>query len=398
MNVVDYRDKKLRLFLKRIIKTKDEIDSIDTTNAYHSSFTYLLAVMDILMKFDIIVNDITYFDDFLDILMELYTNRKNYHDFIYQTNRLLVMTVSKSMNLSLESLADKEKILDRIYDRYIVHGYCFYAAPLEDLAMIKEKGLLIENKIHDIATIDKIISIFRKYRLDNPFLEDAYQLNKDYLLLTDSPAIAYLNALEEPRYLSDFYLNSMYFLDKEDDRHLLYMNNLNRMKEKIDNLCNIKEFTPGEKDIVMQFVNDQFANLNYSDELVVVCVKRSALGRDSLREYKVIREHLVSEDFIYACGKILDSRFTSDKRYTKILPFEFEVILLPSYRMLFTEKPLPKTIQKEESPVKKTATSKKKNISANNQHGYADVIALSGLLLISVGFTLSLFFEFFGIR
>ena len=136
-----------------ISKTFNVIDKKEYTYNQYS----LLIVMDIVIKYQIIINDEIYHNIFLDKLEAITTCYQSHQDLVIKGNKILIDLASIKAKLPLTSKENKKQVLKFIYDKYIVEGYCFHSFPYDLKKTVEENGLTLDidtKEINDLKTIN----------------------------------------------------------------------------------------------------------------------------------------------------------------------------------------------------------------------------------------------------
>src|SRR5574344_1539317 len=103
----------------------------------------LLMGMDAILKYIIILEEDTYFYEYLEQVTKLLKKVENHNDIKIGINKLIVNACRKKLGLKEENDNNNEKIIYYIYDKYIVNGYFFYSFPSKFLDNILRDGLSI---------------------------------------------------------------------------------------------------------------------------------------------------------------------------------------------------------------------------------------------------------------
>ena len=168
-----------------------------------------------LLKYQIIIEDIYYFDEYLEQLEKLFKKLDNFNDICLGINRLIGSICASKLGIkNVEE--NKEEVLRYIYDKYIVDGYFVhgYSSCYED--SIKDNG----------------------FDSESPLL-----VNKDYMVIDGAHRMAcalYFNIDDVFIKTTDEYIN---FIPNEYTKKWFEENNLSecipyaeKQKEKIKEL------------------------------------------------------------------------------------------------------------------------------------------------------------------
>lgn len=382
-------------FLHNVLVKKDlKADDLPFVHPKASSFTnqyYLFTVIEFLIKYHILHQGSQNVFQFASKLEHIFQTSSDYKTFLIQANRLLATSIQQKLNLSDQlAVENKKKILAYAYENYIQNGYCFHSIPSSLEEKIKKEGLYKKEGYPLSGQMIEVDHIFEKYGIDNIFgVEPEFQ-KKEYFEITDSPSMAFFHALETPMYFC-YFTSYSNLEDASMDQNAYYLKSLELCSNNIELLCNKKGLTDQEKDTVMKYFKEQWNLLDASTLVpMIVFMKRKIVGRDFLKDYDDIVKYCDEQDIIYSLSKIMDSRYPNDRRYTKIIPAELEIYKFPSYEKILTyEKKIEKQSVSQEEP--------KANSKVNN-HGYADVLALSGILMIVSGLTWILISIYFNVH
>lgn len=366
------------ILLRKDLKEDDSIPGILSETAYFANQYYLFTVVELLLKYQILHKQNEGILDFCQQIHESFLKVTNYKEFLIDSYRLLANSIQQKLNLTDQlSVENKQKMLKYAYKNYIQEGFCFHSFPSSILTKIKNDGILPERKYplyQQMLEVEKIFNKHHKKKIFGINLKD----DIDYFEITDSPSSAFFYALETPFYFSNL-VNS--FADELKYKDAYLRKDKVFCSNNVELLCNYKNLTLTEKETVMDYFNKQWTLIDGSNlNPVIALIERKTVGRDILDDYQQIIDDCDQRDIIYSLSKIMDSRYPNDRRYTKILPSELNFIEFPSYEKILTYK---EKIEKQNEELSKITSEE----LANN-HGHADVIALVGTLLITLGCTL----------
>ena len=389
MNAV-FQNERIVELLHRLLTCKDTVHQKSSVapngEAYLTNQYYLFTVVDMIFKYMILFQDESTVVSFVTDLVEGSFDRSNEKEFILFCHQKLIDQLEEKLGLSeVSSVESKRTLLSYVYQHYIVDGYCFHSFPSTFQSKIKKEGLYPDTAIASLDTIRTIDRIFARHRLDYAFGRTVKSLERDYIEITDSPFLAFLYALESPEYYCRFTSNGPIARAIEKvDRTAYDRKDYDALSRNVEALCNEKDLSSEEKETVMRFVKSEWETLRMNEMIpVTAMIKRKAVGRDTLKDYEQILKHCQEEEVVYSLAKIMDSRYSKDKRYTKIIPAEFTLVVFPTYRELLTyEKKVEAFLEEPEEE-----SSMDESIVVPNKHGNADIIAFTGILLIVLGLT-----------
>ncbi len=387
--------------------TKNKVSNASINGESYSYNRYsLLITMDIVIKYQIIINDETYNNYFLNKLDTITNNYINHEDLIIKGNSLLIDLVSNKLNVNTTKTEDKKEILKYIYDKYIVNGYCFHSFPSIFKEKTEEVGLTQDIDIKELNDLKKIDYIFSNHNYKNIISRDLKEKSRA-IYITDSPAMAYYYAFRSPEYMAEITSLSKYYNYLKDyNKDAFYLKDYHKCKSNLASLCQHVNMTTKEETTILKTFDKRWKALNLSESLPCIAfIKRSDLAKDYLSNIDDIINSVDTIDLNILVSKITDSKYPIIKRYSNINSLDLTVITMPSYREIrnnkFIIKDKPKTVA---APITREAYQEEKvkkegfNFNYKNafSYGNANVVALTGLLLITLGMTLTIIINVLG--
>ena len=391
--------------------TKNKVSNVSLkgeTNAYNQYS--LLIVMYFIIKYKIIIEDDTFLEESLLELETITNTYQDHQDLIFSLTKLLTKLTAKKLNLeNSESLAAKKEILTYIYDKYIVNGYCFHSFPSCFKSHVEIEGLTKEVDLKELNTLKKINYIFANHHYDN-FLAKNLNIKTKAIYITDSPAMAYYYAFRSPEYLANLTSLSKYYeniTNTEINKEAFYLKDYEACKNNLLKMCEHLKMTSKEQNTIIKTFNKEWQTLDLENSRPCLAfIKRSNLAKDSIPNITKLLNELDKTDLVYQVAKITDSKYPLIRRYTDINSLDLKVITMPSYREIKTNslnKETPKVkltlnnvyqISKEEVSLQPKQQENKPSFLYN--YGNISIIALLGMLLISLGLTLSIILKVLG--
>ena len=387
--------------------TKNKVSNVSINGESYSYNRYsLLITMDIVIKYKIIINDDIYNNYFLNKLDTITNNYINHGDLIIKGNSLLIDLVSNKLNLTTTKTEDKKEILKYIYDKYIVNGYCFHSFPSIFKEKTEEVGLTQDIDIKELNDLKKIDYIFSNHNYNNIISRDLKEKSRA-IYITDSPAMAYYYAFRSPEYMAEITSLSKYYNYLKDyNKDAFYLKDYHKCKSNLASLCQHVNMTTKEETTILKTFDRRWKALNLSESLPCIAfIKRSDLAKNYLSNIDDIINSVDTIDLNILVSKITDSKYPIIKRYSNINSLDLTVITMPSYREIknnkFIIKDKPKAVV---TPITREAYQeekvKKEKLNFNYKYafsyGNANVVALTGLLLITLGMTLTIIINVLG--
>lgn len=375
--------------------TKNLVFNSSTNNYTYNQYS-LLIVMDIVTKYQIIINDEIYNDLFLNKLESITNSYNNHQDLIIKGNSLLIDLVSKKLNLSPTISEHKKLILMYIYNRYIVNGYCFHSFPSVFKVKTEENGITQNIDIKELNDLKKIDYIFSNHNYKNIISRDLKEKSRA-IYITDSPAMAYYYAFRSPEYMAELTSLSKYYkYIKDYNKEAFYEKDYYKCKSNLASLCKHVNMTTKEETTILKTFDKRWKDLNLSESLPCIAfIKRSDLAKDYLPNIDNIINSVDTIDLNILVSKITDSKYPIIRRYSDINSLDLTVITMPSYSEIKNyTKPSNdnKVLSSNEENIKKKSSKHKYAYNG----GAANIAAIIGLIIGTLALTISVIFKVIG--
>lgn len=335
----------------------------------------LYTFIDAVVKYCIIIEDIELFDNYLDQLKRIIKKVESHNDIQMGVIKLLIKYVSHKLNLTdLDNTNNKKKIIDFFYNKYIVEGYFYHSFPSIYKSNVSKNGVNNYTLPEELIEID---SILNKYKIEGLFTEEFDRGN--HISITDSLFMAYFYAVSAPYYLEEISINLDRSKKTNDKAYML--KNYDKCKNNINEVIKRKEMKEKDKNILMDFFNREWERLDISNSIpITAMIKRKYINKNSLSNYNEILEKSINLDISSSIKKIFESRYNEENINISIPADKLELIELPNIKELCKEK-------------EKKVTNEDNNTSndiIHNEEGNATVVALIGILLITLGVTVTI--------
>ncbi len=398
------KNERLLTILHNVLDNNSTINRVSNVSINGETYNYnqysLLIIMDLVIKYQIIITDETYNNEFLARLNTIATTYQDHQDLIIKNNSLLLELVSKKINLKMTTKENKQLILKYIYNKYIVNGYCFHSFPSYYKDEVDEEGLVLKKDVKEINDLKRINYIFEHHNYKNIISKDLNSKNQT-LYITDSPAMAYFYAFRSPEYMAELTSLSKYYKYlKEYSKFAFYLKDYNKCRSNLESLCKHVNMTTKEETTVLKTFDRRWKALNLSDSLPCIAfIKRSELAKDSLPNIDEIIDSVDKIDLNILVSKILDSRYPVIRKYSNINSLDLKIVTMPSYReiknnkFLFNEK---QVVEDNTNLQDDYQEEKQYDFKYVYSYGNASVFALTGLLLITLGMTLTIIINVLG--
>lgn len=235
---------------------------------------------DTIFKFQMIVDDIYLFDEFLLQLEKLFRKIDDYDDIVLGIQKLLIRFTSTAMDLhDLENKEEKEKLITHFYQKYLVDGYFIHGFSTTYESFLKGRVLEAEKYPNFYSDMIRVQHIFQKYQtglFEKDFSEESLSFTDDFIMACYYSVISpqYYYALLNPE-------------GKEEDGYLKhqYSNAISPLKRFMSN----HSFSDSDRRSVLGVVKKEWDLLHEVPRRVslILIPRRSVMdvSADKLKEY-----------------------------------------------------------------------------------------------------------------
>lgn len=320
----------------------------------------LFTLLDALFKYSIIIDDLTYFDEFLKDVHKILKKVQNHNDVQIGISRVLINACKKILGIkNIDSYEDKLSIVSYIYDRYIVHGFLFHSFPAIYLNQVEENGIV--NVSSDSSLLDSILDKYTKEKLTS----------SSSISITDSPFMAFYYAYHTPYFMGEIVNKGDFVIDS------FFRKDYPECVKRLSSISRKYDMFAIDKNQLIGKYNELWDYYNLDDSFpVVASIKRSDYGKNSLREYSQLCEKLKEKDIVSIVTCIFDTRLNQDHLEENVSPLSIRILMLPN----LTDLKIPRVRKKDQ-----ILNGRGEN-GVVDQYGNVTIIALVGVLFIALGF------------
>ncbi|MBQ6324341.1 MAG: hypothetical protein IJI22_05875 [Bacilli bacterium] len=359
-------------------------DKFVIPDLYVSNELALYVLYDALLKYKIILDDIYLFDEFLEQIEKLYKKIDNIEDIAVGINKLICRMVSIKLDLKdVNSPESKVKIVEYVYDKYVVSGYYVHGFNYSYVDSIKKDGYVPEVYENYYSRFLKVNEIFKrhnkKYSLDKDFSNSSSFFTDDFVMGCYYSAYA-------PLFFSKFLLGNDLFKASHKDAYLI--DDYDLLVGPLKRFLN-DSFDSKESKYILELVKDEWDLLHRKDKKIsLLLVKRDIIDNEVID----INEYLNDSDDVYTViDRLLSSKYNKIPCANAIKAEDMEIVVFDCY--------YDNSKRKREEAVEEELTKYRRR-EANNEfldkYGTASIFMLLGSLLISLGVIISIFMLFRG--
>ncbi len=405
-----FTNQNLLTILHNVLENSYSKNKVSKVSLNGESYQYnqysLLIIMDFIIKYKIIVKEDKYLNEDLVSLEQITNTYENHETLTLSLNNFLIKLTARKLNLeNTNTIENKRTILIYIYDNYIVNGYCFHSFPSCFKNLVERDGLIQEIDTKELNTLKRINYIFTNHKYPN-FLDRDLTSKTRAIYITDSPAMAYYYAIRSPEYLANLTGLSNYYKNISDiNKESFYLKDYNECKNNLKKMCEHLKMTSKEETAILKTFSKEWKHLDLNNSKPCIAfIKRKELAKDSLPNIIELLANLETEDLVCQVSKIINSRYPEIRRFSNITSLDLTVYTMPSYKEIknnhletVAEEPRePRITIKIDTPENDVLKSKQFKPKFSYSYGNASLFALLGLLLISLGLTLSIILKIMG--
>ncbi|MBR1937284.1 MAG: hypothetical protein IJ842_06315 [Bacilli bacterium] len=351
----------------KINERYNEKNKIDNYLFYTSNEMALHIFYDALFKYKIIIDDFSYFEDFMIQVEKIFKNINNYTDIEVGINKLIGKIVCQILNVKdYEDHDNIMKVGKYIYDKYIDDGYYIHGFNKHYLNIIKENGFITEIYDNYYDRFIEFQKILDKYNTN-------IVLDKDFsskeVFFTDSFILGSYYSLYSPLFYSKLFLEKAFSKRIQEDDYL--KGNYSVLKSHLKRFMDYYMFNEDDKKFVYELFLDQW-NLLHSEgsSICLLVVPRKLIDSDM---DKLSFENFVNTDLFEMVDDLLTGVKNNIKYEGTIDIQSFEIVELDSFYYYNSN-----------------LVSDKKEIKKEDSLGGVYVLTFIGSILISLGVVLSI--------
>lgn len=328
----------------------------------------LYILLDAIMKYVIIIDDMQLFDKFLDQLERILKKVEVHNEIKSGVTKLLIKNVANKLGINnIENNENKKEIIEYVYDRYIVNGYFFYFFPSIYLNKVQENGITPDNWNIPYQEIEEIENILKTYGIHDIFSVNMEK--KQQLEITDSFFMACFYATNCPIYLQELCmnLNRGRTPNKSFIKEAYFSKDYHQCINNIELTLKKKKVSLKDRQIIKNFFEKEWNQLKIKESVpIIALIKRKVIDKNYLYQIEQIMKNSSHTDLYTSISMILDIYNNKIELPKKVIPYKIEYI--PNIKDY---------IKKEEETVVYT--------DSLNEMGNATIVALVGVLLITIG-------------
>ena len=358
------------------IKTNDKYfqknHEFSSQKDYFLSFELALFIFyDALLKFQIIIDDIDYFQEYLEQIEKLYRKLDDFENIRIGIHNLLCKLVFAKLGLhDYYSKEDRRELLTYIYHKYIEEGYLVHGFSGYYASSLQRDGFVPEEYDSFYPQYEVIENIFQKYHVSSVLSKD---FSSKKVAFTDNYVMGCYYSMYAPMFYYEFLMNPKF--GKKVPKDLSFGTLIGPVRKYMNNAM----FRDSDRRYVLDFLKKQWILLHSSKrDIHLLLVKR----KDLIIKEVSLRDYLSDEhDVFEVVDRILSPKYSvvsCERAFTKD---EIIVVALDSHRK---EKRDKKSI---DLSLEEEYSNKEREVGQEflNVYGNVSMLLILGALFISLG-------------
>ena len=342
----------------------------------------LFLFYDALFKYKIIIDDMSYFDDFFEQIDKLIRKIDNFYDIGNGINRIIGRICAFKLGIKeVEDESSKEEVIRYIYNKYMVNGYYIHGYSSHYYGSVLENGFPIDQYNH---LYDKFIKVQKILREKNHgrILEKDFSEKK--IEFTDSLLLGCYYSVNSPMFFSDLVCRNE-FLKKREYVDDYSKNDYNACLKNLYRVINELELSEAEKNIFVDAFKSEWKLIDKSNSNISLMLIPRDLFSDTLIDIDEFINENKETSFADSVCKLFGQR-SSVVVKDDIMKRHITLINLNGYKKYVKEE------KKEniKTELEKTFITSDDEFAFSNTYGKVSMLLLVGTMLITMGVILTI--------
>lgn len=343
----------------------------------------LFIFYDALYKYKVIIDDMDYFNDFLEQVDKLIRKIDSFSEISHGINRIIGRICAFKLGSSdVENEQVKEEVVRYIYDKYILNGYYIHGFSPRYYTSISDNGFLVEEYSNFYPKFKKVQEILKKKK-------NLGLMDKDFDLktvsLTDNFVLGCYYSANAPMYFSDLLCRNE-FIDEADEIDAYSKGDYDLCLKNLYKIISKLRLNDYQKNLFLDTFRCEWKLLDKSNlsNITLMLVPRK-MFKSNFDIEKFINDHKKNSFSDVVC-KMLGQRnkIVVD---TNIAKENITFINLSGSRR-FVKEEKKETLEKK---LEKTFIRSDDEFAFSNTYGKVSILLLLGTLFITLGVILTIF-------
>lgn len=348
---------------------------------YSGSSQLLFLFYDALFKYKLIIEEMYYFNDFLEQVDKLIRKIDSFSEIGYGINRIIGRVCAYKLGINdIDTDYAKETVLRYIHDKYIVNGYFIHGYTPHYYSSILENGFSPENYKNLYAKFRNVQNILKEKKhlslMDKDFDAEAVSF-------TDSFLMGCYYSVNSPMYFSKL-VSKNEFIDDDLSLDAYAMGDYELCLKNLYKVCAKLKLNDTEKYIFLDAFKSEWKLLEKNSSTIsLMLITRSSLGVDFDID-KFITE-VKDNSFIEAVCKLLGQR--SNVLVSKYIRKDDITLLNLSSSKKYTKEEKKDSLAVE---LERTFIRSDDEFAFSNTYGKVSILLLVGTMCITIGVILTM--------
>ena len=336
----------------------------------------LFLFYDALFKYKIIIDDMSYFDDFFEQIDKLIRKIDNFYDISNGINRIIGRICAYKLGIKdVEERESKEEVIRYIFDKYMANGYYIHGFASHYYGNILENGFFVDEYKNVYDKFLKVQEILNKKKHHKVLEKD---FNDKKVEFTDSLLLGCYYSVNAPLFFSNMLCRSEFIKKQEhvDDY----------AKGDYDAcLRNELGLSESEKNVFVDAFKSEWKLIDKSHSNIGLMLIPRDLFRDSLINIDKFIEENIEGSFADNVCKLLGQKSSIVVR-DDIRKRHITLISLDGYKKFVKDEK--KDSLKDE--LERSFITSDDEFALTNTYGKVSMLLILGTLLITVGVILTI--------
>ena len=333
----------------------------------------LFLFYDALFKYKIIIEDMSYFSEYLEQIDKLIRKIDNFKDISVGISRIITRICALKLGeKDLDDEDSRERIIKYIYDVYIKNGYYIHGFATIYTKDIKKKGFDTENYNNYYSKFVKLQEILNKYGYGNILDKDF----KDFSIsLTNSFVMGCYYSVNAPMYFYKLLCKNE-FVTRKKELDCYLRSDYKACYKNLSKMCNKMRLSDREKNVFLDAFNSEWQLLRKEkSKISIMLVPRRLIDKDVI-DYK----EFIDEDtsLWLLVDKMINTRNNKIKFNGYFDPSSVEFVELDYVKVL-------KNSDKVDTIYDETAEIKFDEYAFSNAYGKVSLLVILGSLFVTLG-------------
>ena len=278
----------------------------------------LFLFYDALFKYKIIIDDMSYFNDFFEQVDKLIRKIDNFYDISNGLNRIIGRICAFKLGVKdVEDCESKEEVIRYIYDKYMVNGYYIHGFAPHYYGNILEEGFFVEEYKNVYDKFLKVQGILNK-KNHSKILEKDF--NEKKVEFTDSFLLGCYYSVNAPLFFSKMLCGNE-FIKKQEHVDDYAKGDYDACLRNLFKIINGLGLSESEKNVFVDAFKSEWKLIDKSHSNISLMLIPRDLFRDSLLDIEKFISDNIDSSFADTICKLLGYKsgiVVREKRVIKV--------------------------------------------------------------------------------